>query len=133
MAIGLKVRDVRRFGQKLQKGVRTFARKLGKTADVVGSIVTPLATTLGGAEAGLAVSGAVEGVKGIGRTAERLTGKGVGKGVELFKQAQQPVLGGQELVKGVQKALKSPEQGQIMIGDVLAKRFGANMQNIQRE
>lgn len=120
MAIGLKLRDVRRFGQKVQKGVRTFARKLGKTADIVGDVVSPLATAIGGPEAGMAVEKAVKSVKAIGAGAERLTGKGVMKGERLFKQAQQPVLGVQEIARAVQ----NPKTAKVVIGDVVSNRFG---------
>lgn len=134
MSPGLKLRDVRRFGQKLQKGVGTFARKLGKTADVVGSIVTPLATAVAGPEAGLAVQGAVKTVKGVARQAERLTGKGVDRGTKLFKQIQQPVLGARELAGDIRSAVKNPKEAQIRIGDTLVRRFGAKGKpSIQRE
>ncbi len=134
MAIGLKLRDVRRFGTKLQKGVNTFARKLGKTADVVGSIATPIATAIAGPEGALAVEGAVRGVKGIASQAQRLTGKGVGRGTELFKQIQQPVLGAQELVRDVKGAIKNPKDAQIRIGDTIVRRFGGKAKpSIQRE
>lgn len=133
MAIGLKLRDVRRFGQKVQKGVRTFARKVGKSADIVSAIATPLATMVGGPAAGLAVNRGIAGVKALAQKGERLTGQGVERGTELFKQLQQPVLGARELVKGAKVALKNPEQGTIMIGDVMANRFGRPMQSIQSQ
>lgn len=134
MAIGLKLRDIRRFGTKLQKGVNTFARKLSKTADVVGSIATPIATVVAGPEGALAVKGAVEGVKGIAKGAQRLTGKGIGKGTELFKQIQQPVLGARELVGDIKSAVQNPKTAQIRIGDTIVRRFGGKAQpSIQRE
>lgn len=134
MAIGLKLRDVRRFGAKVQKGVHTFARKLGKTADVVGAIATPLATAIAGPAGGAMVAQGVGAVKKMAGTAERLTGKGVAKGTELFKQIQQPVLGARELIQGAKTAITNPEQGQIMIGDTLAKRFPSkNTRGLQRD
>lgn len=130
MAVGLKLRDVRRFGQKVQKGVRTFARKLGNTAEQVGNVIAPIATAVAGPEAGLAVEGAVQGVKGFARGAERLTGKGVMKGERLFKQAQQPILGAQEIAN----AVKNPKTAKIVIGDVVANRFSkGKKQSIQRD
>lgn len=128
MAIGLKLRDVRRFGQKVQKGVRTFARKLGKTADIVGDVVSPLAMAIGGPEAGMAVEKAVSGVKAVAGGAERLTGKGVMKGERLFKQAQQPILGVQEIARAVQ----NPKTARVVIGDVVANRFKGK-QSLQRD
>lgn len=128
MAIGLKLRDVRRFGTKLQKGVNVFARKLGKTADVVGSIASPIAGVVAGSAGEEAVKQAVAGVKGVARQAERLTGKGVGKGTELFKQIQQPVLGARELVGDVKSAIKNPKDAQIRIGETLVNRFGTKAQ-----
>lgn len=134
MAIGLKLRDVRRFGTKLQKGVNTFARKLGKTADVVGSIATPIAGAVAGEAGEAAVKGAVESVKGFAKGAQRITGKGVGKGTELFKQIQQPVLGAQELVRDIKGAAVNPKTAQIRIGDTLVRRFGAKAKpSIQRD
>lgn len=134
MAIGLKLRDVRRFGSKLQKGVNVFARKLGKTADVVGSIATPIATAVAGPAGGLAVQEAVQGVKGVTKQAQRLTGKGVGKGTELFKQIQQPVLGVQELAGDIRSAVKNPKQAEMRIGETLVRRFGAKAPpSIQRD
>ena len=132
MAFGLKLRNVKRFGQKLQHGVNTFARKLGKTADVIGAIATPIATAIGGPAGAAMVSETVSGVKGVARTAERLTGKGVAKGEKLFKQIQQPVLGVQEIVKGAQQAIKNPQEGQIMIGNAIARRFPQKNKGIQR-
>lgn len=128
MAVGLKLRDVRRFGQKVQKGVRTFARKLGNTAEQVGSVVAPIAGAIGGKAAEEAVEGAVLGVKGAARGVERLTGKGVMKGERLFKQAQQPILGAQEIAR----AVKNPKTARVVIGDVMANRFKGG-KSIQRD
>lgn len=133
MAIGLKLRDVRRFGTKLQKGVNTFARKLSKGADIVGSIATPIATVIAGPAGGAAVQGAVQSVKGLAKGAQRLTGQGVGMGTKLFKQIQQPVLGARELVEDIKSAAKNPKTAQIRIGDTLVRRFGTKAQpSIQR-
>lgn len=134
MAIGLKLRDVRRFGQKVQKGVKTFGRKLANTADVVGAIATPLATAIAGPEGGIVVGKAVEGVKKLGRGAERLADKGAMKSERLFKQVQAPVLGAREIVEGAKVAMKRPEQGELMIGNTLAKRFPSrNTKSLQRD
>lgn len=134
MAIGLKLRDIRRFGQKVQRGVHTFARKLGNTADIVGSIATPLATAIAGPAAGAMVSQGVGAVKKLAGSAERLTAKGVAGGEKLFKQIQAPVLGAQELVGGAKVAMKNPEQGELMIGNTLAKRFPSrNTKGLQRD
>ena len=76
MAIGLKIRDVRRFGRKLEKGVRTVGRGIARGADVFGAIATPIATAIGGPAAGIAVSKGVEGVKKLAQKAEQLTSKG---------------------------------------------------------
>lgn len=124
MAIGLKLRDVRRFGQKLQRGVHTFARKVGKTADVIGAVASPIATAIAGPEGGMAVEKAIQSVKGIAGGAERLTGKGVARGEKIFKQIQAPVLGAREIVQGAKMAVKNPAQAKIMIGDVLSNRLG---------
>ena len=125
MGIGLKLKSIRRFGQKLKRGVHTFARKVANSADIVGAIATPFATAIGGPAGAAAVQGAVQGVKKVSRGVARLTDKGVDGGERLFKQIQQPVLGARELVRDVKTAVKNPEQGQIMIGDTLVKRFGA--------
>jgi hypothetical protein len=131
MAIGLKLRDVKRFGQKVQKGVSTFGRKLAKTAEQVGGAVAPIATLVGGPEAGLAVEGATTAVSKFGRGLEKASGKGIAKGTELFKKAQQPILGAQEIgraIKGINP--KNIDATKMRIGDVAVKRFGAK--GIQR-
>lgn len=129
MAIGLKLRDVRRFGQKVQKGVKTFARKLGNTAQQVGDVVSPIAGAIGGKAAEEAVEGAVRGVKSAAQGVERLAGKGVGKSERLFKQIQQPVLGAQEIARAVQ----NPKTARVEIGGVIANRFKGKRQSIQRD
>ena len=123
MAIGLKLRDVRRFGQKIQKGVRNIARKVEKGADIASSILTPFAGAIAGPEGIAAVKGLTQGIKGAARGVERVTGKGVGKGTKLFQSIQQPVLGAQELVKGIKTAVRNPAEGEIMMGNTLASRF----------
>jgi hypothetical protein len=129
MAIGLKLRDVRRFGQKVQKGVKTFARKLGSTAEQVGNVVAPIAGLVAGKAGEEAVEGAVAGVKGFAGGLQALTGKGVSKGTRLFQQAQQPILGVQEIAK----AIKNPKTAKVVIGDVVANRFKGQKPSIQRE
>ena len=132
MAIGLKMKDIRRFGQKVQKGVATFGRKLAKTAEQVGSVVSPLATVIAGPEAGLAVEGAVRGVSGFGRGLEK-TGKAVDKGIGAFKKIQNPILGAQELTKAIKGARTNDTEGTKMrIGDITVRRFGAKNRGIQR-
>lgn len=133
MAIGLKLRDVRKFGQKVQKGAATFGRKLAKTAEQVGSVIQPLATAVAGPEAGLAVGKAVEGVSKFGRGLDKTVGKGVNKGTDLFKKVQNPILGAQELTKAIKGARTNDTEGTKMrIGDITVKRFGAKNRGIQR-
>jgi hypothetical protein len=134
MAVGLKLRDVRRFGTKLQKGVGTFARKLGKTADIVGSVASPIASIVAGRAGEEAVEQAIKGVKSGARQVERLTDKGVGKGLKGFKTLQQGTLGAQELARGVKGAVKNPQEAKMRIGDTLVNRFGKKAKpSIQRE
>lgn len=129
MAIGLKMRDVRRFGQKVQKGVRNIARKISSGAGTVADVVSPLATMIN-PELGMGVEALARGVQKGAKQVERLTDKGVAAGGKGFKTLQQPVLGvrelakvGQEIAKNPMKALKNPEQAKIMIGDVVAARM----------
>ena len=121
MAIGLKIRDVRRFGRKLEKGVRTVGRGIARGADVFGAIATPIATAIGGPAAGIAVSKGVEGVKKLAQKAEQLTSKGVSKGIGLYKRGEDIVYGTKDVARGIGQAFKDPTKGNIMIGDAIAR------------
>jgi len=132
MAIGLKLKDVRRFGQRVQKGAKVFGRKLAGTAEAVGSVLTPIASAIN-PELGEQVQSGVQAVKKFGKSTERLAGKGTAQGEKLFKQIQQPVLGAREIAQGVKMAAKNPQQAQIMIGETVARRFpGGKNKSIQR-
>lgn len=129
MAIGLKMRDVRRFGQKVQKGVRNIARKISSGAGTVADVVSPLATMIN-PELGMGVEVLARGVQKGAKQVERLTDKGVAAGGKGFKTLQQPVLGVRELGGVAQKIaakpmeyLKEPEKAKIMIGDAVAARM----------
>lgn len=132
MSIGLKLKDVRRFGQKVQRGVRNIARKIEKGTDVASSILTPIAGAVAGPEGIAAVEGLAKGVKSAARGVEKATSVGVGRGTKAFKAIQQPVLGARELAQAAKGAVKNPAQAQIRIGDVIANRMPQKKRSIQR-
>lgn len=132
MSIGLKLKDVRRFGQKVQKGVRNIARKIEKGTDVASSILTPLATAVAGAEGAAAVQGLAKGVKSAARGVEKATDIGLGKGTKAFKAIQQPILGARELAQVAKGAIRNPAQAQVRIGEVISNRNPSNRRSIQR-
>ena len=80
MAIGLKLRDVRRFGRKLERGIRTVGRGLAKGASFVEPFAAPIATAFGGPEAGVLTSKILGNVKALGAAGSKFTGKGLLKG-----------------------------------------------------
>lgn len=127
----LKLKNVKRFGQKLTGFGKQLGQKISQVSKAVESVATPIAGIIGGPEAALAVKGASEGAQKLGRQLERVSGKAASKGERLFKQIQSPVLAAQEIGRQAQGALKNPEQAQVMIGETLARRFPRN-QNIQR-
>lgn len=118
---GLKLRDVRRFGRKVERGAKRFGRGLAKTAEVVGAIATPIATAINPA-LGAEVATATQAVSKFGRSTERIAGKGVGKALDTFKQAQQPILAGRELVREAKGAIRNPKEAEMRIGETLVNR-----------
>lgn len=119
----LKMKNVKRFGQKLTGFGKQLGRKITQVSKAVEAVGVPIATAIGGPEAGLAVKGASESAQKIGRGVERLSGKVASKSQKVFKQIQNPVLGVQEIARQAQGAMKNPEQAQIMIGETIARRF----------
>lgn len=131
MAVGLKLKDVKRFGTKVQKGVRNVARKIEKGASVVENLA-PIAGIVAGPEAAAGLKSLAGSVKGVAKGAEAATEIGTAKGIQGFKALQQPVLGARELAQAARGAISNPAQANVMIGDTLAKRFPSMKQNIQR-
>lgn len=132
MAIGLKMSQVKRFGQKVSKGAATFGRKLAKTAEAVGAVATPIATAINPA-LGAEVAAATQAVSKFGRGTQRLADKGVARAEDLFRKAQAPVLGVQEIARQARGAMKNPAGTQVQIGETIARRFGKGRPGIQRE
>jgi len=131
MAIGLKLRDVRKFGQKITKTAGQVGRKLSKVAEGVGSVAVPIVSAVNPA-LGAEVAAGVQAVSKFGKSTERLAGKAASRGEQLFKTAQQPLLGAREIVGAAKGAMKNPEATQIRIGDVVANRFKKPSRSIQR-
>lgn len=131
MAVGLKLKDVRRFGQKVQKGVKNIARKIEKGADIAGSVLTPIAGAVAGTAGMEAVQGLTKGVKSAARGVEKATDVGVGRGLKAIKAVQQPLLGAREIAQAAKGAVRNPAQAQVRIGEAVASRF-PRKQSIQR-
>ena len=129
----LKLRNVKRFGQKLAGVGRQFGRKLSQVAKAAEAIGTPIAGAIAGPEGAALVKGASESAQKLGRSIEKASTKAGGTSERLFKQIQSPVLGAQEILKQSQQAMRNPEQAQIMIGETIARRFPSKQSsNIQR-
>jgi hypothetical protein len=131
MAKGLQLKDVRRFGTKLSKGVSTIGRKVAKTAEGIGSVVVPIASAVNPA-LGAELEAGLGAISKIGRKAGSVAERASSRAEQAFRTVQQPALGAREIGRAIGTKM-APEERKVVIGDVVMNRLKKRQGGIQRE
>lgn len=103
MAIGLKMRDLRRLGRKLEGGVRSIGKGIKKAVKIAEPFVVPIAGAIGGSAGEELAKTGLQAVGKFGKQVEGLTQQKALKGIGRLAEKRLPAL---------------EKKAQVIIGDV---------------